>query len=134
MNLTGGCLCGAVCYEAAGPPDRVGYCHCRTCQKASGAPVAVGVFFRDEAFRFTRGRPRFYRSSEIAERGFCPDCGSRLVYRPLGSGWISVEVGSLDRPEAAPPTYHTGIESQVSWFTLDDGLPRKRTGESFEDG
>ena len=41
MPWTGGCLCGAVRYEAAEAPRRIGYCHCRMCQKAGGAPFAV---------------------------------------------------------------------------------------------
>ncbi len=33
MPITGGCMCGAVRYEATEPPQEVGYCHCRMCQK-----------------------------------------------------------------------------------------------------
>ena len=33
---TGGCLCGAVRYEATGEPSMAGYCFCEDCQKASG--------------------------------------------------------------------------------------------------
>ncbi len=36
-------------------------------------------------------------------------------------------MGSLDIPEDVPPKEHYGIESQVLWLTIDDGLPRKRT-------
>ncbi len=54
-------------------------------------------------------------------------CGSRLVYRPFHADWIRVEMGSLDIPEDVPPKEHYGIESQVLWLTIDDGLPRKRT-------
>ena len=27
MPITGGCMCGAVRYEATDPPQKVGYCH-----------------------------------------------------------------------------------------------------------
>ena len=129
MFWTGGCLCGAVRYEARDPPLKIGYCHCRMCQKASGAPCAVGVYFANRIFRFTRGQPKFYKSSQIADRSFCADCGSRLLYRPSGSESVAVEVGSLDRPEDAPPSYHTGVESKIYWFSVDDTLPRKRTDD-----
>ncbi len=129
MGWTGGCLCGAVRYEVSEPPQKSGYCHCRMCQKANGAPCTIGVYFAKHAFRITSGRPTFYRSSDFAERGFCPNCGSRLIYRPLSTESIAVDVGSLDRPEDTPPTYHTGVESEISWFILDDQLPRKRTDD-----
>lgn len=129
LPITGGCLCGAVRYQSTAPPQKTGYCHCRMCQRVTGAPVAVGVYFRCDTFQVVQGQPRYYRSSAIAERGFCENCGSRLIYRELDSDSISVEVGSLDRPEAAPPSYHIGIESQIPWFEIDDQLPRTRIDE-----
>ena len=131
MPVTGGCLCGAVRYETTERPHRVGYCHCRMCQKASGAPVVVGVYFRLEAFRFTHGEPKLYKSSDIARRAFCANCGSRLIYEPLDSDSIAVEVGSLDNPEDAQPTYHTGVESRLPWLSLQDDLPCKRTDDGI---
>ena len=59
------------------------------------------------------------------ERGFCPECGTPLVMRDSES--IGVLVGSLDHPEDFPPTSHSGIESQVPWLKIADGLPRWKT-------
>ena len=42
---TGGCLCGAVRYEATGDPIVTGYCHCADCRRNSGAPVVTLVMF-----------------------------------------------------------------------------------------
>ena len=36
-NITGGCVCGKVRFEADGEPDRVGICHCLDCRKYHGA-------------------------------------------------------------------------------------------------
>ncbi len=38
---TGGCLCGDVRFRLTGPPYEVDYCHCHSCRKHTGAPVAV---------------------------------------------------------------------------------------------
>ena len=38
-KVTGGCLCGAVRYEAEAYIKAAHYCHCRMCQKTSGAPA-----------------------------------------------------------------------------------------------
>ncbi len=130
MEWTGGCLCGAVRYVSDEPPQQVHYCHCRMCQRANGAPVVVGVPFNDAAFRFTHGEPKLFNSSDIAARGFCADCGSRLIYRSTGDGAVSVEIGSLDHPEHAPPIYHTGVESWVPWLAIDDDLPCRQTGDT----
>ena len=130
LPITGGCLCGAVRYEVSQlPDDDVGYCHCRMCQKASGGLFSYSVIFDapniGETFKFIQGEPKYYRSSEWMERGFCPECGTPLVFRD--SGGFGVMIGSLDRPEDFPPTSHSGIESQVPWLKIDDGLPRWRT-------
>ncbi len=45
---------------------------------------------------------------------------------------MSATIGSLDHPEDWLPSIHFGVESQVPWLTIDDGLPRKRTEEDPE--
>lgn len=126
--ITGGCLCGAVRYEAREPIDSA-YCHCRMCQRWAGAPTAAGLGFRTAALRITRGQPKFYKSSPSADRGFCADCGSNLLMRYPDIDEIWASIGSLDDPEKAPPLRHVGIESQLSWFVLADDLPRIRSEE-----
>jgi len=131
VKNTGGCLCGAVRYEVTQlqDDDGVGYCHCRMCQKAVGGLFAyVAVFSGAEksgTFRFTQGEAKYYRSSKLAERGFCRECGTPLVFRH--SKYVAVMIGSLDHPEDFPPDSHTGIEGQIPWLKIADGLPRWRT-------
>ena len=125
--LTGGCLCGAVRYRLTAPPPGASYCHCRMCQKATGGPFAVFADMKAVTFRVTKGTLAVYPSSRAAERGFCADCGSPLTFRYLDSTWISVTIGSLDDPDAVRPTEHAGIESQLAWVHVDDGLPRSET-------
>lgn len=134
--ITGGCLCNQVRYEICTPPYDPHYCHCRTCQKASGAPAIAGVFVPTEALTFTHTVPKFYQSSPIVERGFCNTCGTYLIYRPLiqeWSNWVIVTIASLDAPNAIVPQIHYGTESQITWFQIDDNLPRERYPENFVD-
>jgi len=74
--LTGGCQCGAIRFAVSALPVRVSICHCRMCQKASGAPFASFADIDHESFTWTRGKPAAFRSSSIAERDFCRDCGT----------------------------------------------------------
>ena len=132
--VTGGCLCGAVRYEISAPAIDVAYCHCRMCQRFTGGLVSAGAFFPAEAVRFTRGEPKYYRSSPIAERGFCADCGSGMLYKSLSRQRFSnahwVLLANLDKPENFVPNWHLGIESQMPWFDVHDDLPRVRCGDS----
>ena len=132
-KVTGGCFCGAVRYEAEVYLHDAYYCHCRMCQRLTGAPAEVAVFFKPDSLRFTKGEPKYYQTSHFAERGFCSECGSRLMWRPLlpevPDWWANLPVGSLDNPEDAVPTSHICVESQLPWYKIDDGLPRSGTDE-----
>src|SRR5271166_2693395 len=109
---TGGCQCGAVRYELGAAPRGGSICHCRMCQKAGGAPFMVFTgAMREARFVVTRGAPAVYRSSKIAERGFCAVCGTPLTYRLIDGGRISVTIGSLDRPAEVAPTEQLGLEA-----------------------
>ena len=55
---TGGCLCGAIRYESAGAPVFALQCHCRDCQKQSGAASVAAIRVPAAAFRITRGSPK----------------------------------------------------------------------------
>ena len=127
-QLTGGCQCGAIRYRFAHTsPEDVHYCHCRMCQKAAGNVVVTHVSLRKRDIVWERAAPTLYRSSSVAERGFCARCGTPISFAYLASEWMCVTLGSLDQPAAVTPCIHYGTESQVPWFVIDDALPRERT-------
>lgn len=135
VKITGGCLCGAVRYEANEAPDLNGTCNCRNCQKWTGSTYLAFAGFPRAAVRFTKGEPKFYKSSAILERGFCADCGSGVANRYLFAGWdarVFVGLGTLDDPEAAPLHFHFGVESQLSWVHFNDELHRARCDEDAD--
>ena len=133
QHLTGGCQCGAVRYEWTVRPAHSSVCYCRMCQKASGQPLMGFTGGKRENLTWTRGQPAFFKSSNLAERGFCRDCGTPLTYAFEGTGRISVTINSLDDPEAMPPTKQYGIESKVAWFDAIGTLPAHRTEEWLQD-
>jgi hypothetical protein len=79
MQSTGRCLCGSVQYTITGAPTIVLDCHCSMCRRESGAPSLVFVGYR-RADVSIDGPLKYYHSSNIAKRGFCPNCGSPICY------------------------------------------------------
>ena len=129
-KVTGGCLCGAVRYQAEAYVTLAYYCHCRMCQRSSGTPAEVAVLVRPGTLAFTGEEPTFYRSSPFGRRGFCRRCGSRLVWMsPDRPAWTNLAVGSLDRPEDVVPREHACVESQLPWYRPGDDLPRRRSDQ-----
>ena len=120
----GGCLCGAVRYRAS-EVSGAGYCHCRMCQRASGAPVVAWCGAPLASFAWTAGKPKEYRSSEKAFRIFCGDCGTQLGYRrAVGATEMELNLATLDRPEEVEPRYHIYTATQMPWLHIEDDLPR----------
>ena len=129
LPWTGGCQCGAVRYQLLTPPEHASICHCRMCQHACGQPFMTFARVKNENLRWTRGSPSIFRSSNIAERGFCSGCGTPLTYRRIESNTVGVTIGSLDDPEPARPVLQFGIEGKLSWTGALEGLPTQRTEE-----
>jgi hypothetical protein len=125
-EITGGCLCGAIRYEAPKPLN-VMYCHCRMCQQAYGQPRVAGAYFKADEIRFTKGEAKRYRSSPHAYRGFCGTCGTPIYYHstmPELRDFMSLMLGTFDQPERYPPTEHYNVETALPYCLHDDGLPR----------
>lgn len=121
----GGCLCEAIRYRSTTAPVRGVICHCSMCRKHSGAPILVFVHFPIEAFTWIKGEPRRYRSSQYAERGFCPKCGSTLsMHEEVLGDCVQVTLGSLDEPHRVKIDDHVWTEDRVAWFDVKDDLPR----------
>src|SRR4030081_1528149 len=108
--LTGGCQCGAVRFALSAAPVKVSICHCRMCQKAVGAPFASFADIDRGDFAWTRGEPAAFRSSSLAERDFCRDCGTPLSFRRIDGPRIEIMTGAFDRPDMSGATRQKSTE------------------------
>ncbi len=128
MIWTGGCLCGALRYEARSDPLRAVSCHCGICRRASGAAFLSFVHFAKADFTWLGGEPARYRSSADAERLFCPTCGSTLgMAETVLDDRVQVALGSLDRPGEVRPDDQVWTREQLPWLVIDDERPRFET-------
>jgi len=129
LKMQGGCHCGAVRYEVSGAPFDADFCHCRDCQRTTGAPVAAWMDFKKEQVRWRAGEPSEYASSEHIRRGFCSSCGSSLSYRSTQyPDYLTLSIASLDDPDLCRPNYHIHTDSQLSWLCIDDDCKRYKRG------
>ena len=76
-------MCGAVQFRWVGTPRFVVECVCESCRRAHGASVVAWAGGPAQQFVLDRGELalKWYRSSAESERGFCTDCGTRLLFR-----------------------------------------------------
>ena len=123
----GGCCCGAVRFEISAAPVLVEICHCRTCRRASGAPVMALAGIPAAGFRFVAGEPAGFASSPGVTRNFCARGGTSLsLSSEAYPDEVYVSICALDDPEAIAPEVHIWTSQKLGWFETADALPRYR--------
>jgi hypothetical protein len=125
--MTGGCACGRVRYTANIDNDEAYLCHCRMCQRSSGA---ISLAFKNvkQADVTWQSPPDWFESSPIAHRPYCRECGTSLGFAfTKGSENMDLTVASFDDPSRFRPMHHFGAESMHRAWLNTEGLPEKRT-------
>ena len=127
MHIVGGCLCGAVRYEAAPPTLFCAHCHCRFCRHAHAAAFVTWFGVRETGFRLTAGADalRWYASSKQSRRAFCSRCGTTLLFQSQASpGEMHIALATADAPIDREPGSHVFFDQHVPWIEMGDELPR----------
>lgn len=96
-------------------------CHCAQCRKSSGHHVAATSAAREDVE--ISGDVQWYRSSDTAQRGFCPTCGSNLFWDGPGEN-LSIFAGTLDAPTGLDLTGHIYCADKGDYYELPDDLPK----------
>jgi hypothetical protein len=117
-RVGGGCLCGAVRYSIALPPQWVAHCHCSMCRRAHGAAFVTWVGNLRENVQVDPGAERLtaHRSSTGGQRHFCSLCGSMLFFE--STHWpeeLHVTLASLDDASGLDPAAHAYWRDRVAW-------------------
>lgn len=121
---SGACECGGVRYTVAGELRRVVYCHCGQCRRTSGHYVAATACGAGDLEVLNDESLAWYRSSPIAERGFCKVCGASLFWRPDHGDYVAIMAGTLDLPTGLTSREHIHTADASDYYTIGDGLPQ----------
>lgn len=131
IRAEGGCHCGAVRFVVEGASEgqeapRTALCHCSDCRRCAGAPVVGWTAVASSTFHLRKGTPAVYRSSEHAERSFCPHCGTGLFYvnEVVLPGLVDIQTATFDDPDAFPAMAHIQAAEAIGWMTTAQDLPR----------
>jgi hypothetical protein len=128
MPLTGGCNCGAVRFEVTAPLLTASYCHCKRCQRRSGAAASANAHPAEGTFRVLAGedRLRAWKPKDGGEKWFCGNCGSSLFgLNPSHADPIGIRMGAFDSDPGVRPTVRQFVRWAAPWEPIpDDGLPR----------
>ena len=127
MSITGGCLCGAIRYEAAAEPLAVRTCWCRLCQYLGGGTATVNVAFAADAVTLTgklADHESVADSGNVMHRGFCPTCGTPVTSTAESRPHlIFLRAGTLDDPSIAAPQATIWASSAPDWACIDADIP-----------
>ncbi|MBI3715789.1 MAG: GFA family protein [Betaproteobacteria bacterium] len=127
--LEGGCDCRTIRYRMTSRPLFVHCCHCRWCQRESGASFALNAMIEAEQVELLAGEPEVVDTPSESGTGQkisrCPLCRIALWSNYGGGGeWVRfVRVGTLDDPDRLPPDIHIFTASKQPWVVLPPGTP-----------
>lgn len=125
-GLEGGCACGGVRFRMESPPLFVHCCHCRWCQRETGASFALNALVESERLRILEGQPQPVPTPTHSGRGQniwrCPTCRLALWsnYAGFGDGVSFVRVGTLDNADRIEPDIHIFTDSKQPWVVIPE--------------
>jgi hypothetical protein len=118
----GGCTCRHVRYRMTTKPMFVHCCHCRWCQRETGASFALNALIESDRVQLLHGDIEVIDTPSNSGRGQrisrCPKCRIAL-WSSYGSNAIRfVRVGTLDDPDRLTPDIHIFTASKQPWVVL----------------
>ena len=127
--IEGGCDCRFVRYRITSPPLFVHCCHCRWCQRESGASFALNAMIESDRVQRLGVEPEIVDTPSDSGLGQkiarCPNCRVAVWSHYAGSGPVTsfVRVGTLDNPDLLPPDVHIFTASKQPWVVIPAGAP-----------
>jgi hypothetical protein len=129
VAMDGRCACAAVRYRMTSRPLFTHCCHCRWCQRETGASFALNAMIEADRVVLLEGEPEVVWTPSNSGKGQkiarCPACRLALWsnYVGAGDGVQFVRVGTLEDPDRLPPDIHIFTMSKQPWVVLPPGMP-----------
>ncbi len=129
MSYDGGCTCCHVRYRMTSKPLFVHCCHCRWCQRETGASFALNALIEIDRVQLLQGQVEVINTPSNSGKGQkisrCPKCHVAVWsnYAGAGDAIRFVRVGTLDEPERLPPDIHIFTASKQPWVVLPPNIP-----------
>jgi len=123
----GSCLCGEIRYQIEGELSDFGYCHCRSCRKASGSAFGANAGVSRARFALSDSKSflREFESSPSKLRAFCSNCGSPIyAYMKTSPELLRIRLGTLDTPFEKSAKAHTFVRDNAPWHAISGDLPQ----------
>ena len=102
------CSCGQLHLTIEGESARISMCHCRACQRRTGAAFGNQARFRREQVTVTGQATAWNRTAESGKAvtfDFCPTCGSTVYWESESfPGYVIVAIGNFADPNFPAPT------------------------------
>ncbi len=137
-EITGKCLCGGISYKISGEPLRMGQCHCKHCQRASGTGHMSLAFFKRDDVEITGSYTEYSSEADSGNhniRAFCPTCGARVFSRNSANDQvIGITAGCADESDWFAPQFIVYNKDKPEWDQMDssvntfDAMPTKPAG------
>jgi len=127
--LSGGCDCTHIRYQLESNPLFVHCCHCRWCQRETGASFALNALIEANRVTLLGNDPEIVKTPTASGKGQmiarCPKCRIAVWSNYSGSGQSIrfVRVGTLDVPDCLPPDIHIYTGSKQPWVLLSPDTP-----------
>jgi hypothetical protein len=126
------CQCGALTASVPGPSPAIVQCHCRACQRRTGAPFGVLAYYPEAMVAIAGDARRFARDTDEGNRFetfFCPTCGTTLYARTSKHpGLIGIAVGAFADPAHRAPVRSVWEEARHAWVAVPERAERHAKG------
>jgi len=128
-SFDGGCTCGHVRYRMKSKPLFVHCCHCRWCQRETGASFALNAMIESDRVTLLHGAVEIVDTPSNSGKGQkivrCPKCRIAVWshYAGAGDAVSFVRVGTLDQPDRLPPDVHIFTASKQPWVVIPSSTP-----------
>ena len=127
FKAEGGCDCNAVRYRMESAPLVVHCCHCRWCQRETGAAFALNAIIESDRVTSLGIEPDVIDTPSASGRGQkiarCPSCKVAVWSNYSGAGPLTrfIRVGTLDNPDLLAPDVHIFTVSKQPWVQIPEG-------------